>query len=132
MSWRDLAACVGVDSDVFFPSAPLGRPSEPDGYMQARLICGSCPVSAECLQDAVRHKSQVGMFGGWTPQERKRGRRQPPSPQRKQGTTKKKHCPSCGYMKPVTLFARRAKSLDGRQSWCLQCKTAAQRQRRSA
>lgn len=44
MSWRDRAACAGVDPQVFFGS---GKPTA------AKAICAVCPVRGECLADAL-------------------------------------------------------------------------------
>lgn len=76
MTWRDEAACRGSNPDVFFPE--VGH----RGVVQARIakaICGGCPVSTECLEDALRFPaaSQAGIRGGLTPRQRQemRGRR---------------------------------------------------------
>src|SRR5690606_16852005 len=47
MTWRNRAACLGVDSDLFFP------PPGPYGAEEAKAICRDCPVRAECLDYAV-------------------------------------------------------------------------------
>lgn len=65
----DDAACAEVTPDVFFPevgSAPLA---------QVRKICAGCPVSAECLELALRERIVWGVWGGLTSAERKRLRR---------------------------------------------------------
>ena len=73
-----LAACAGMDTDMFFaPGGPgasgpdLGR----NPYEEARRVCAGCPVAAECLDyaQAVEPHGRVyryGMFGGHSPAER--------------------------------------------------------------
>lgn len=83
MSWHTDAACAGMDPDIFYPNdpQPIGRPTnpaKPDGYAQARTVCGRCPVRDQCLQDAMTEESgqgahnRHGMRGGLTGDERYR------------------------------------------------------------
>lgn len=46
--WRNSAACLGVDPDLWFP---LGR--APDQEVQAKAICARCPVQRQCLDEAM-------------------------------------------------------------------------------
>lgn len=70
-NWRDQAACVGLDPDIFFP-----RTGDISGIEQARQICSGCPVAAECLNEAmtVEHgtckDSRAGVFGGLSSSQR--------------------------------------------------------------
>lgn len=68
--WRALAKCRGVDLAVFFPA-----PSGPGGYDEARTICASCPVKADCLADALRFGMDDGFRAGLTPRQRANRRR---------------------------------------------------------
>lgn len=69
--WRDSAACLGTDLDVFFPENQ-GR----DPYRRARAICSDCPVSDECLEAEMKFEGnapvrlRAGMRGGLTPEGR--------------------------------------------------------------
>lgn len=65
--WRDHAACVYVDAELFFPEK--GRI---DMARAARRICAGCPVTAECLDWAQEHEKDYGVYGGLTPEERQR------------------------------------------------------------
>src|SRR5690606_28754178 len=56
-SWRNNAACLGVDSNVFFP----GRGAK---GTEAKQICGGCPVREECLEYALRTRPVYGIWGG--------------------------------------------------------------------
>lgn len=68
MSWRDLAACLGVDTELFFPKYESDEAAEP-----AKEICGGCKVSAECLEYALRMRptdDAGGVWAGLTHRER--------------------------------------------------------------
>lgn len=73
MSWRDRAACLDMDTNLFFPEA--GR----NAYRQverAKRICSTCPVRQECLDYALEFpdRSMPGIWGGTTEGERRRMR----------------------------------------------------------
>lgn len=74
--WRNRAACLGADDAIFFPSRPAGEPGGGDMYQTARAICHGCPVTAECLTNALVIEAldgkRWGMRGGLTPNERDR------------------------------------------------------------
>lgn len=63
-SWHDLAACRGVDPDLFFPQR--GESLDP-----ARAICATCPVRVDCLEEALARKEEFGVWGGMSTGERK-------------------------------------------------------------
>ena len=46
--WRDMAACVGCDPEIFFPP-----PNDKTAVRQAQAICGICPVIEQCGRFAV-------------------------------------------------------------------------------
>jgi WhiB family transcriptional regulator, redox-sensing transcriptional regulator len=71
-SWRNRAACLGEDLDLFFP---LPGPAAPAAVEKARAICARCPVPAACLAFAQDHVITSGVWGGLTPEERARRRR---------------------------------------------------------
>jgi WhiB family redox-sensing transcriptional regulator len=66
--WRELAACSSVDPDLWHPEGDevitKGR--------RAKTICRSCPVQIECLEHALTHDENLGIWGGLTPIERRR------------------------------------------------------------
>jgi WhiB family redox-sensing transcriptional regulator len=55
---------------MFFP-ASSGEEAE------ALALCDTCPVRAQCLEYALRNKESYGVWGGTTPEQRRRMRRQP-------------------------------------------------------
>jgi len=69
LSWRNRAACRGVDPDIFFPV------SEEDA-VQSKAICAECPVREACLEYALATRERDGVWGGATERERRRMIRQ--------------------------------------------------------
>ena len=61
-------ACAEVGIDLFFPETMSEAVSV---YAKARQICRRCEWQIECGEWALRHDSGHGMFGGWTPEERR-------------------------------------------------------------
>ncbi len=64
-SWRQRAACRGVDPDVFYPASD--EEAEP-----AKAICAQCPVRQACLEHALATRERDGIWGGATERERRR------------------------------------------------------------
>ena len=64
-SWRDHAACRGVDPGIFYPSSD----EEAD---QAKAICEQCSVRQACLEHALLIREKEGVWGGATERERRR------------------------------------------------------------
>ena len=69
-TWRDDAACLGMDPDLFFP--PKGGATK---GADAKQICGGCPVQAECLEYALKTRPVYGIWGGLSLRERDKIRR---------------------------------------------------------
>ena len=74
MKFPDLTRglCREIGVEFFFPEE---EGSGTDIYKFSRMICGNCVVKNECLEWAVRHEAH-GMWGGTTPMERRKIRRQ--------------------------------------------------------
>lgn len=73
--WADEARCLEVDPTLWFweppePGAPKKRYDELSTNNQAKLICGRCPVQAQCLEYAVTNGERFGVWGGTLPRER--------------------------------------------------------------
>ena len=68
-SWTQRAACRGTDTDIFFPASP-------EEEAEALSICATCPVRAQCLEHAIRNRETYGIWGGMTPEQRRRVRRE--------------------------------------------------------
>lgn len=62
--WRNSAACLGMDVNLFFP----GRF---DSAKPAKGVCARCTVTRQCLTDSLRWGTyQHGVRGGLTATER--------------------------------------------------------------
>jgi WhiB family transcriptional regulator, redox-sensing transcriptional regulator len=77
-SWSERAACrqAGVDPEVFFPVGETGPGARQ--IAEAKVICARCQVAAQCLDWALRAGEPAGVWGGTTPEERRRLRRADP------------------------------------------------------
>jgi WhiB family transcriptional regulator, redox-sensing transcriptional regulator len=65
LSWRQHAACKGIDPDVFYPVSD-------EEAETAKAICGTCSVRATCLEYALAARERDGVWGGATERERRR------------------------------------------------------------
>ena len=72
--WRAEGACLSADPDLFFPLA-TGVAAARE-MAKAQRICAGCRVRQECLDFAMRSGEMHGIWGGTTPEERTRARRQ--------------------------------------------------------
>ena len=68
-TWRQHAACRGVEPEIFYPSS-----DEEAGV--AKSVCGVCPVRQLCLEYALTSRERDGVWGGATEKERRRILRQ--------------------------------------------------------
>ena len=69
MDWRESAACLNHDPDLFFPTGstgPIVREIE-----QAKTVCRGCPVRTACLHWALGAGQLSGIWGGLTEEERR-------------------------------------------------------------
>ncbi|MFG3050936.1 WhiB family transcriptional regulator [Kitasatospora sp. NPDC048239] len=65
------AACVGVDTDLFFPDpAEIGERAARWAERRARMICAGCPVRLMCLAQALERREPHGIVGGLNAAER--------------------------------------------------------------
>ena len=78
--WRAAGACVTADPDLFFPVS--GRGASAAQAERARRVCAGCQVRSQCLAFAMQTKSAEGIWGGTTPEERSRIRRNETARQR--------------------------------------------------
>ncbi len=61
--WAGLGACVAGDPDDLFVKGAAQQ--------QAKVVCQRCPVIAECLAEALDHRTEFGVWGGMTERERR-------------------------------------------------------------
>lgn len=64
-SWQAEAACRNADAETFF-TLDEARQKE------ALELCAACPVRQECLEHALLHGEQYGIWGGTREGERRR------------------------------------------------------------
>lgn len=67
--WRDYAACLGEDPDLFFTEG-FGQPSQAKIEL-AKAVCSRCPVKKHCLEWAFAVGDDWAVCGGTTPAERR-------------------------------------------------------------
>jgi WhiB family redox-sensing transcriptional regulator len=64
-AWMLHALCRGAQPTEFFPSDGLGVEA-------AQRVCLTCTVKAECLEYALQHRIEHGVWGGASERERRR------------------------------------------------------------
>jgi WhiB family redox-sensing transcriptional regulator len=62
--WQQQAACSGK-TDIFFSVTIKDR-------NEAKMLCSTCPVEYQCLQNAINDRSLEGILGGLTEDEREK------------------------------------------------------------
>lgn len=79
LDWRDRAACVGHDTETWFPLATANQHRVSVVVQaqteQAKAICANCPVRQKCLDWALTTPEPWGIWGGLTEEERAAMRR---------------------------------------------------------
>lgn len=71
--WRSEAACLEMNTDMFFPAGQTGDAWEEAN--RAKSVCCGCSVRAECLAFALATNQQFGVWGGYDEEERRQVRR---------------------------------------------------------
>lgn len=71
-SWADEAACAGHPADWWFPTDTGRRRARYGDDRQAKQVCARCPVINDCLAHALTHDERDGVWGGKSPEERRR------------------------------------------------------------
>ena len=64
-AWMNAGNCRSISPSVFFPSDGVG-------VEVARQICQTCPVKQQCLEYAIHHRIDHGVWGGASERERRR------------------------------------------------------------
>lgn len=67
--WMPQGRCREIPPGTFFPSDGVG-------VEVARRICAECPVQEPCLEYALLHRIDHGVWGGASERERRRILRQ--------------------------------------------------------
>lgn len=67
IGWASRGACRTSDPELFFPVT-----SSPRQEAAAKRVCAGCAVLQECRAYAIRTGERDGIWGGLTPEERRR------------------------------------------------------------
>ena len=65
LSWQENALCAQTDPEAFFPE-------KGGSTREAKKVCLSCDVKAECLEYALANDERFGIWGGLSERERRR------------------------------------------------------------
>jgi WhiB family transcriptional regulator, redox-sensing transcriptional regulator len=77
LDWQKHAACRDLDSEYFFWGHGTHGGGTPDAVKRVAFdTCKRCPVQPECLDYAVTMVEPAGIWGGLTPRQRRKLRRQ--------------------------------------------------------
>lgn len=63
--WMDRGLCAQTDPESFFPE-------KGGSTREAKTICATCPVMAECLDYALDNDERFGIWGGLSERERRK------------------------------------------------------------
>jgi WhiB family redox-sensing transcriptional regulator len=69
MTWRNRAACLDEDPELFFPignTTPAFHQIE-----EAKAVCRRCEVIETCLSWAIDSRQEGGVWGGMSEDERR-------------------------------------------------------------
>jgi WhiB family redox-sensing transcriptional regulator len=69
LRWQDRALCAQTDPEAFFPE-------KGGSTREAKKVCRSCEVRAECLEYALKHEERFGIWGGLSERERRQMKRE--------------------------------------------------------
>jgi WhiB family redox-sensing transcriptional regulator len=65
LGWQERALCAQTDPEAFFPE-------KGGSTREAKRICESCEVRAQCLEYALDNDERFGIWGGYSERERRR------------------------------------------------------------
>ena len=69
MTWRDRAACLDEDPELFFP---IGNGDSAFRQIeQAKVVCRRCAVAETCLHWAIESRQDAGVWGALSDDERR-------------------------------------------------------------
>lgn len=72
--WKQQGACRGVSPNVFFPEKGKGNDYDTK-VKEAKAYCQDCKVRTQCLNFAITTGQEDGVWGGTSPEERKKIKR---------------------------------------------------------
>ncbi|WP_084486048.1 WhiB family transcriptional regulator [Humibacter albus] len=68
LAWQSDALCAQTDPEAFFPE-------KGGSTRDAKKICESCEVRAQCLEYALQNDERFGIWGGLSERERRKLRK---------------------------------------------------------
>ena len=68
LAWQTDALCAQTDPEAFFPE-------KGGSTRDAKKICTTCDVAAQCLEYALQNDERFGIWGGLTERERRKLKR---------------------------------------------------------
>jgi WhiB family transcriptional regulator, redox-sensing transcriptional regulator len=68
LAWQSDALCAQTDPEAFFPE-------KGGSTRDAKRVCTSCDVKAECLEYALQNDERFGIWGGLSERERRKLKR---------------------------------------------------------
>jgi WhiB family transcriptional regulator, redox-sensing transcriptional regulator len=68
LGWQERALCAQTDPEAFFPE-------KGGSTREAKRVCASCDVRAECLEYALANDERFGIWGGLSERERRKLKR---------------------------------------------------------
>lgn len=68
LAWQERALCAQTDPEAFFPE-------KGGSTREAKKVCSSCDVRAECLDYALANDERFGIWGGLSERERRKIKR---------------------------------------------------------
>jgi WhiB family redox-sensing transcriptional regulator len=69
LAWQGDALCAQTDPEAFFPE-------KGGSTREAKKICTTCEVKAQCLEYALQNDERFGIWGGLSERERRKLRKQ--------------------------------------------------------
>ncbi|WP_417562212.1 WhiB family transcriptional regulator [Microbacterium sp.] len=68
LAWQADALCAQTDPEAFFPE-------KGGSTRDAKRVCASCEVRAQCLEYALQNDERFGIWGGLSERERRKLKR---------------------------------------------------------
>ena len=90
--WRTLAACRGLDPDLFFPER-----GDSFTARNAQAVCAACPVAEQCLEFAIEVGETEGIWGGLSGRQLRQERQRRAGGVRRKAPTNIDHSTEGGY-----------------------------------
>lgn len=71
MQWMTDSNCATADPELFFDSELAAKGTNRTARYLAKQVCNECVVRSECLEYALAHDQEFGVWGGLDQDERR-------------------------------------------------------------